>query len=59
MDSQMGMIVPPLFLLEGGTMTFRVGGGRDKSTYVALCTVDGKGVQFARGINDQTTQKAS
>ena len=59
MDGQMGVIVSPLFSPEGGKMTFRVGGGRGKSTYVALCTVDGKEVQFARGVNDQTMQKAS
>ena len=39
-------------------MTFRVGGGARPSTYVALCTADGKEVQFARGINDQVMQEA-
>jgi hypothetical protein len=47
MDSQTGVIVSPLFIPDGGPMTFRVGGGRGQSTYVALCTVDGKEVQFA------------
>ncbi|ELP32734.1 sulfatase family protein [Rhodopirellula baltica] len=59
MDSQVGIIVSPLFIPERGKMTFRVGGGRGKSTYVALCTVDGKEVQFARGVNDQAMQKES
>lgn len=59
MDSQVGIVVSPLFIPERGKMTFRVGGGRGKSTYVALCTVDGKEVQFARGVNDQAMQKES
>ena len=59
MDSQTGVIVSPLFIPEAGRMTFRVGGGRGRSTYVALCTADGKEVLFARGINDQVMQKAS
>ena len=40
-------------------MTFRVGGGSGKSTYVALCTADGIEVQFARGVNDQVMQEAT
>lgn len=58
MDSQTGVIVSPLFVPEGGTMTFRVGGGRGQTTYVALCTAEGKEIQFARGINDQVMQNA-
>ena len=58
MDSQTGVIVSPLFVPERGPMTFRVGGGQGASTYVALCTADGKEVQFARGINDQVMQEA-
>ena len=53
MDSQTGVIVSPLFVPAGGTITFRIGGGQGESTYAALCTADGKEVQFARGINDQ------
>jgi arylsulfatase A-like enzyme len=59
MDSQTGVIVSPLFVPEGGTMTFRIGGGRGESTYVALCTADGNEVQFARGVNDQVMQNAA
>ena len=57
-DAQTGVIVSPLFIPEGGTMTFRVGGGARESTYAALCTADGKEVQFARGVNDQAMQNA-
>jgi arylsulfatase A len=59
MDSQTGVIVSPLFVPEGGMMVFRVGGGSGQSTYAALCTADGKEVQFARGVNDQVMQEAT
>ena len=59
MDSQTGLIVSPLFVPEGGKMTFRVGGGSGQSTYAALCTADGKEVLFARGVNDQVMQEAT
>ncbi|PAY18867.1 arylsulfatase [Rhodopirellula sp. SM50] len=58
-DMQTGVIVSPLFIPDGGTMTFRIGGGRGPSTYAALCTADGKEVEFARGINDQVMQQAA
>lgn len=59
MDSQTGVITSPLFIPEGGTMTFRVGGGRGPSTYVSLCTAAGKEVLWARGDNDQVMLEAS
>jgi arylsulfatase A len=58
-DSQTGIIISPLFVPKGGKMTFRVGGGNGPSTYVALCTEDGKEVETARGINQQVMQQAS
>lgn len=57
-DLQTGIVVSPLFIPEAGNMTFRIGGGRGRNTYAALCTADGKEVEFARGVNDQTMQKA-
>lgn len=57
-DEQTGVIISPLFVPEAGTMTFRIGGGRGSSTYVALCTLDGKEVEIASGINDQVMQRA-
>ena len=59
MDTQTGVIVSPLFIPQGGTMTFRIGGGRGPSTYTALCTADGKEVEVARGINHQAMQLAA
>ncbi len=57
MDAQTGVIVSPLFIPDGGNMTFRVGGGGGAKVYAALCTADGKEVQYARGINDQEMQE--
>lgn len=56
-DAQMGVIVSPLFVAERGVMTFRVGGGAGPNVFLALCRADGRQVQFARGINDQTMQQ--
>ena len=58
-DSQTGIIISPLFTPEGGMMTFRVGGGRSSSTYVALCMENGQEVEKAQGIDLQIMQKAS
>ena len=58
-DSQTGVVISPFFIPEARKMTFRVGGGNGPSTYVALCTEDGKEVETARGINHQVMQKAS
>jgi arylsulfatase A-like enzyme len=58
-DAQTGVIVSPLFVPKAGKMTFRVGGGKGPSTYVALCTEAGKELQTARGDNRQLMQKAS
>ncbi len=57
-DKQTGVIVSPLFIAEKGTMTFRLGGGSGKRTYIALCSVDGKELKKAHGINNQTMQEA-
>lgn len=58
-DSQTGLIVSPFFIPQGGSMTFRVGGGNGHGVYVALCTADGKEVYQARGANHQAMQKAN
>jgi hypothetical protein len=43
-DKMTGVIQSPRFRLEGGRMSFLVGGGNDERTYVALCTANGKEV---------------
>lgn len=59
LDEQTGVITSPLFIPQGGMMTFRVGGGGGPDTYVALCTADGTEVQTTRGVNSQVMQQAS
>ena len=49
-----GVIVSPLFIPEAGPMTFRVGGGRGRDTYVALCLAEGTELQKVRGENSET-----
>jgi len=53
-DGMTGVAESPVFVLTGAKMTFLVGGGKHKETYVALCTADGKEVQQARGRNLET-----
>ena len=57
MDSQTGVIVSPVFISNGGKLTFRVGGGRGPKTYVALCLADGEELHQARGVNSQVMQE--
>ncbi len=57
-DKQAGVIVSPLFVAKPGRMTFRVGGGGGRDTYVALCQADGKELHKARGMNSQVMQLA-
>ena len=57
-DPQTGIVVSTIFIPKKGEMTFRVGGGNGEDTYIALCTEDGKEVEYARGVNNQAMQKA-
>jgi len=56
-DGMTGVIESPVFRLDGGQVSFLVGGGAHEDTYVALCTLDGKEVVKARGINDEALQR--
>ena len=58
MDSQTGIVVSPMFIPKDGAMTFRVGGGKGDSTFVALCSADGKEVEKIRGDNKQAMLQA-
>ena len=51
-----GVIESPVFVLSGGTISLLVGGGAHPTTYVALCTDDGREVFQARGKNIETMQ---
>ncbi|MEE8451144.1 MAG: hypothetical protein V3R99_04485, partial [Thermoguttaceae bacterium] len=57
-DRQTGIVESPVFLLTGPGATFQIGGGKHKETYVALCTLDGKEVLKAHGVNDEVFQLA-
>ena len=50
-DSQIGLIESPAFVLRGDQMSFLVGGGVGKNTYVALCSKAGKELQKVSGEN--------
>jgi len=58
-DSLTGVVESPVFVLEGGTATFLVGGGAHRETYVALCTGDGKEVLRASGKNAEVMQRVT
>ncbi|NLH98699.1 MAG: hypothetical protein GX446_04300 [Chthonomonadales bacterium] len=55
-DRMVGVIESPVFVLEGPTITFMVGGGERDETYVALCTDDGREVRHARGPDHERMQ---
>jgi len=56
-DGMTGVIESPVFRLDDGRMSFLVGGGSHGNTYVALCTLEGKEVVKARGVNDEALQR--
>ncbi len=53
-DTYTGVAESPVVTLAGPKIQLLVGGGKHKDTYVALCTLDGKEVAYARGGNTQT-----
>ena len=56
-DAPTGVAESPVFVLAGREMSFVVGGGSHRDTYVALCTLDGEEVLTAHGINDEVMQR--
>ena len=48
-DRMTGIVESPVFVLGGPDMSMLVGSGTQPKTYVALCTLDGREVLFARG----------
>ena len=48
-DRMTGVVESPVFMLSGPEMSFLIGGGDYPTTYVALCTLDGKEFLQARG----------
>jgi len=41
-DQMTGVLESPVFVLDGPDISFLIGGGRAKTTYVALCTLNGE-----------------
>ncbi|MBN2474935.1 MAG: PD40 domain-containing protein [Pirellulales bacterium] len=58
-DEMTGVMESPVFVLDGPAVSFLVGGGNHRDTYVALCTKDGKEVFQARGQNTETLFRAT
>jgi len=57
-DAQTGVVESPVFELTGPEMSFLVGGGQHKDTYVALCDADsGKELLHARGSNGEALRR--
>ena len=53
-DQQVGILESPVFKLSGPEITFAVSGGKHTdTTYVALCTLDGKEVKKAYAENSE------
>jgi len=58
-DGMTGVVESPVFALTGPGMTFRVGGGSHRETYVALCTLDGREHLRASGKNTVVMQEVA
>ncbi|MGQ9731403.1 MAG: GH116 family glycosyl-hydrolase [Candidatus Zipacnadales bacterium] len=56
-DSQVGIVVSPVFTLSGPTVTLLVGGGAHGNTYVALCNETGEELRRASGANREEMQR--
>ena len=56
-DRFTGVVESPVFVLERPEMSFLVGGGPFEGVYVALCTLDGREVLKARGVQDEVMQR--
>ena len=52
-DKPTGVIESPVFVITGPKASMRIGGGSHDTTYLALCTMDGKEQLVARGRNGQ------
>ncbi len=56
-DSYTGIMESPVFTLTEPTMSLLVGGGAHKTTYVALCTLDGDEILVAHGSNAEPMRR--
>jgi hypothetical protein len=58
-DRYTGVVESPVFRLTAPQMSFLVGGGNHRTTYVALCTLDGAEKLRATGKRSQVMQRVS
>jgi len=58
-DPQTGVVESPVIVLTGPLVSLLIGGGNHPDTYLALCTLDGKEVLKAQGVNDEILQRVS
>lgn len=58
-DRMTGVIDSPVFLLEGDSVSFLVGGGNHRNTYVALCSQQGKELLHARGKRTEAMDRVT
>ena len=58
-DAMTGVLESPVFRLAGPRVTFLVGGGSHKTTYVAVCTAKGREVRKACGRNTETMERVT
>ncbi|HEY3323962.1 MAG TPA: hypothetical protein VGP72_26150 [Planctomycetota bacterium] len=58
-DHMVGIVESPVFVLSSPGMSFLLGGGNSPSTYLALCTLDGKEVLTARGKNTEVLERVA
>jgi arylsulfatase len=56
-DRLTGVLQSPAFVLKGDRMSFLVGGGRSRDTYVALCGADGQELLRANGTNGRALRR--
>jgi hydrazine synthase alpha subunit-like protein len=56
-DKFTGILESPVFILSDPKISFLVGGGKHNSTYVALCTLEGKVIKKAQGQNAEPMQR--
>lgn len=56
-DAMTGVLESPVFILDVGTVSFLIGGGSHRDTYMALCADDGSEVRGASGKNTEVMQR--
>lgn len=56
-DQMTGVLESPVFILQGPTVSFLIGGGNHPDTYLALCALQGNELKRAHGKNTEVMQR--